>query len=181
MNKTITILFLMMFSTFPCFAVWNDDQNVLIEPREIRRCLKDNKIKNLIFDINVKPYYLRGNFDGDKKPDYAIVMQKSVGGIGGVVICAGNGSIHLLGSGITGGKSFSNMQQDSFTPDNSVNWMVYTKEEVAELEDMGGVNAPWPVPKIDEEAIALIYEDGIALIYWDGKNFKWAGVDPDKM
>ena len=168
-----------MFSALPCFAVWDADLDVLIEPREIRRCLKDNKISNLILDTEIKPYYLRGDFDGDKKADYAIKMRSKVGGIAGVVICAGNGSIHLLGSGITGGKPFSNMEHDSFFASN---WQVFTKKDaVEELEYIGSINAPWPVPKIEEETIAIIYTDGIALIYWDGKNFKWAGVDPDKM
>ena len=70
------------------------------------------------------------------------------------------------------------MSRDAFLASN---WQVYTKEQVAELEYMGGVNAPWPVPKIEGEAIAIIYIDGVALIYWDGKSFKWAGADPDKM
>ena len=123
------------------------------------------------------PYYLRGDFDGDKKPDYAVQVRSDKGGMG-VLICTAKLSVFLLGSGISGGKPFSDMENDNFL---ATNWMVYTKEQVAELEYMGGVNGPWPVPKIAGEAIAMIWEDGIALIYWDGKNFKWAGVDPDKM
>lgn len=181
MYKTITILFLMAFTAIPCFAVW-DGEFTLIEPREIRNCLKDPKINNLLLSTDFIPYYLRGDFDGDNKPDYAIRMRSKVDGVVGIVICAGNGSIHLLGSGITGGENFSGMQKDSFITTNiSTNWMVFTKEHVEDLEGAGGVNAPWPVPKPVGESIAIIYTDSIALIYWDGKQFKWAGADPDKM
>ena len=161
----------------PCFAAWNADQDVLLEPQEIRRCMERPEAKGLSILSDKNPFYLRGDFDGDLKPDYAFLVRSENGGKG-LLICTAKFSVFLLGSGISGGNPFSDMPNDVFF---APNWMVYTKEQVAELEDMGGVNAPWPVPQIKGEAIAMIWEDGIALIYWDGKDFKWAGVDPDKM
>jgi len=175
MYKTILILFLMVFLALPCFAVWDTSQDVLLEPPEIRRCMERPETKELSI-LKDNPFYLRGDFDGDLKLDYAVQVRSDKGGMG-VIICTAKLSVFLLGSGISGGKPFSDNERDVFL---APNWMVYTKEQVAELEDMRGINAPWPVPKITGEAIAMIWEDGIALIYWDGKEFKWAGIDPDK-
>ena len=172
MNKTIKILFLMMFSALPCFAAWEGELNKWIEPNEVIRCLKTSQTSNLILDTEFNPFYLRGDFDGDKKPDYAIWMRRKAGGIAGIVICAGNSSVHLLGSGITGGKKFSDMDNDDFSP---LYWEVATKQETNEMATWK-CYVPDPFPKIENESIKLIWREGEnTLIYWDGKQYKWTG------
>jgi len=169
MYKGIVILFLLMFSTFPCFAVW-DGEITLIEPPEVRQCLKDTKVSDLILFTDLNPFYLRGDFDGDKKIDYAIWMRRSVGGITGIIVCAGDGTNHLLGSGITKGDNFSDMEHDDFLP---LRWEVTTKQEIDELTTWK-CNVPDPFPKIENESIKLVWREGeSAIIYWDGKQYKW--------
>ena len=87
----------------------------------------------------------------------------------GILICAGNGSLFLLGAGL-GSKQFSDMPKDNFL---GPQWAVYTKQEVAALGAFQS-NVPRPVPPVKGEAIAMIWEDGISLIFWDGTKFKWA-------
>jgi len=165
-------LFSLLFM-IPCLMCGEKDH--LLHPDIIARCLESPKISKLeVLIEGINPYYLHGDFNGDNNPDYALMVRVGYGK-NGVCVCGGDGSIFLLGSAV-GSDKFSDMPDDNFL---APNWLVYTKEDVAGLKDMGGVNAPWPVPVAKGESIAMIWEDGIALIYWDGKQFKWAGVDPD--
>jgi hypothetical protein len=138
-------------------------------PDKVARCLTSPKAAGLTVLTDNNPYYLRGDFDGDGKPDYALSVRSKMGGMG-VLVCAGNGALFLLGSGI-GGSQFSNMPQDNFL---APQWAVYGKQEVSALAAFQS-NVPRPVPAVRGESIAMIWEDGISLIYWDGSTFRWAG------
>jgi hypothetical protein len=97
-------------------------------PDKVAQCLKSPKAAGLTVLADNNPYYLRGDFDGDGKPDYALSVRSKKGGTG-VLVCAGNGAFFLLGSGIGGGQ-FSNMPQDNFL---APHWPVYAKQEVTAL------------------------------------------------
>ena len=121
-------------------------------------------------DTKLNPFYLRGDFDGDKEIDHAIWVRSSTDGVAGVVVCAGNGSIHLLGSGIAGGENFSDMKNDSFFP---LLWKIATKQEIDELSKLK-CYVPDTFPKIENESIELLYRAGEStIIYWDGEKYKW--------
>jgi hypothetical protein len=139
------------------------------QPERLAQCLRSPKVANLSVLTDRNPFYLRGDFDGDGLPDYAVSVRSQAGGTG-VLICAGDGGLFLLGARIGGGR-FSDMPQDRFI---APNWAVYTREDVTALKAFQS-NVPRPVPSVKGESIAMIWEDGISLIYWDGKSFKWAG------
>ncbi len=141
-----------------------------IQPERVMQCLKSPKVAGLEIIEQINPFYLRGDFDGDGKPDYALQVRSRRKDGNGVLVCTGRGSIFLLGSGIAGSR-FSDMPHDNFL---APQWVVLTKEEVAALAPFES-NAPHPVPVVKGEAIAMIWEDGICLIYWDGAKFRWAG------
>jgi hypothetical protein len=147
----------------------NSRADETFRPDKVAQCLKSPKAAGLTVLTDINPYYLRGDFDGDGKPDYAFSVRSEKGGTG-VVVCAGNGVLLLLGSGI-GGSQFSNMPQDNFL---APQWAVYAKQEVTALAAFQS-NVPRPVPTVKGESIAMIWEDGISLIYWDGTKFRWAG------
>lgn len=144
-----------------------DDE--LFQPEPIVQCLKNPQTSSLSILTDMNPFYLRGDFDADGRPDYALTARSQTGGTG-VLICMGSGALFLLGSGLGTG-TFSDMDEDRFT---APQWTVYTKQDVAELGEFQS-NVPVPVPSVTGESIAMIWEDGISLIYWDGMKFMWAG------
>jgi hypothetical protein len=140
-------------------------------PEPVAQCLKSPAAADLEPLTDINPYYLRGDFDGDGKPDYAITARSPRTRSIGLVVCAGNGSISLLGRGL-GEAEFSDMSRDVFI---APHWEVFTRERVDTLRQYGS-NVPRPVPNVRAESIAMIWEDGISLIYWDGQQFRWAGA-----
>lgn len=171
MRKIIEILILLLlYSEFPnCFGAEITDY--VFVPEFILQCFKNPKAANLEILNDKNPFYLRGDFDGDKKLDYAVQV-KIKSGSSGICICAGDGAFFLLGSGITGGENFSDMKNDNFL---ALNWAVSTKQEIDELAKWK-CNIPDRFPKIDNESIELFWREGeSALIYWDGKKYKWTG------
>lgn len=140
-----------------------------VHPEPISKCLTRIQLPGLSVMTDINPYYLRGDFDGDRRPDYALGLRLKTGGIG-LMICTGRGAVFVLGSGI-GMARFSDAPEDRFL---APHWEVLTKREAAELTAWSH-NVPPPIPAAKGESIAMVWEDGICLIYWDGRKFRWAG------
>ena len=149
----------------------DDSTNILIHPDAIDQCLKGSVASNLVLSTAGNPYYLRGDFDGDGKPDYAVSVRGAKTKRNGILFCMGNKQIYVVGADQPLKPPFSDMPDDNFV---APNWQVLNKAEVASLAKFS-MNVPHPVPRTAGEAVALIWEDGIALIYWDGRRFQWAG------
>jgi hypothetical protein len=113
--------------------------------------------------------YLTGDFDGDAFPDLAVAVKGRKTRRNGVLICAGNSRVILLGADNSTNPPFSNMPNDNFVAQK---WRVYSKEESANvraIDDDPVVESGSP----KGDSIAMIWEDGICLIYWDGYQYRW--------
>lgn len=140
--------------------VWNsnmpDDLQGFYNQEKIQTTYKINK------DLN--PFYLRGDFDGDEKMDYALaVIEIKTEKKGILIYHLGTKKYFTLGAG--------KMIREGYGSDN-MNWMdawkVYDKTEV-EL----GVGETKKI-KLKGEAIeADKLESSSGLIYWDGKEYRW--------
>ena len=76
------------------FAVESD-----LLPSAIERCLELPSIRQRAVIVQtVNPFYLRGDFDGDGKPDYAVTVKGKHSGKLRVVMCMTNNRAFLLGS-----------------------------------------------------------------------------------
>jgi len=91
-----------MLAGFVCLTAYGQDP---YKPQQVEECLKSPKAAGLEVLDRTNPFYLRGDFDGDGKPDYALQVRSSKKGGAGVLVCTSRGSIFLLGSGI-GGSQF---------------------------------------------------------------------------
>jgi hypothetical protein len=141
-------------------------------PTALEKCAEAPKIEHLAklaFDHN--PFYLRGDFDGDRTPDYAVSARGPKSKRNGILFCMVNGTTLVIGADQPKQPPFSNM------PDNNLvapNWEVLSKSDQSELSRFTS-NVPHPMPKTAGDAIGFVWEDGIGIIYWDGKRFRWSG------
>lgn len=141
-------------------------------PPVIERCMElPNVIQRAEIAKAVNPFYLRGDFDGDGKPDYAVAVKGKSSGKPRVLMCMGNNRAFLLGSE-NGEHPFSDMKDDNFF---APTWMIYT---VSEARGIGRYNSNEPrrLPTIRGEVLVMWWEDGMAAIYWNGSIFKWAAT-----
>lgn len=114
------------------------------------------------FSSHLKPSYLTGDFDGDRKPDIAIlVKQKSSGKIGIAVCHSSTNKVFFIGAGTEVGNGGDNFDWMDI-------WNVTPKAKA--------------VRKVGRAAAALLKGDALyveksesasALIYWNGRRYVW--------
>lgn len=155
---------------FASLAFGQDEQKVV--PSTVESCLQ-KVLGQVELSTTVNPFYLRGDFNGDGRPDYAVTVKGKKSGRLRMLVCTEAKGVFLLGRE-GDSRAFSDMPDDNFF---SPNWMVYTRPEVVQLTKYNS-NVPKTATTQRGEAIAMIWEDGVSLIYWDGKRFQWAGSNP---
>ena len=147
----------------------SSDHHQILVPIRIRTCLESPRLKAYKIDSRVNPYYLRGDFDGDNKPDLAVmIVGRRNNGPTGLAICQGNGATFVLGAGTE--PKFSTKQGDDFL---SSNWEVLTHDEFHKFLSDSRLGE-----RAKGEVIALNWEDGTGYIYWDGNQYQWTEDPP---
>ena len=113
----------------------------------------------------INPFYLRGDFDGDGKPDYAILVVSKKDQSKGIAIwLSSKKKIFVLGAGSPfkcGGAVTTNLDFIDY-------WEVYGKKPVEE-----GVEAGPPPKLIGEALLVEKRESASGLIYWNEIRFVW--------
>jgi hypothetical protein len=127
-------------------------------PDRIETCLKPvTNQYNISGRIN--PFNLRGDFDGDGKPDYAVLVFNRKGERGIAVCRAAAHAPEIIGAGVVLNK-LANFDFDA--------WMVFEKGPVQRGVGEG------PPPKLQGDGISIIWsESASAILYWEGTRFRW--------
>jgi hypothetical protein len=162
MKKFFYILFLI-----PSIALcqrdydhWIQEQNV---PNEVIEAFHNSSVDTLLeFSFHLNPFYLRGDFDGDGKVDYAILIKHKKNGKHGIAICySSKKQVFIIGAG----NKFGNGNDDFIWIDI---WSVSPK--LLDYKSHWENNA---LNMIAEGIEVGKSESSAAMIYWDGKEFKW--------
>jgi hypothetical protein len=115
-------------------------------------------------DGSMNPFYLRGDFDGDGKADYAIrIKSKSRGEAGIAIWLSSQEKMVILGAGVP-----FRISGEATNLDFLNTWQVYAKGAVER-----GVAVGAPPRLIGEAILAGKRESASGLIYWNGKSFVW--------
>lgn len=137
-------------------------------PNPLRPALEKVTFK-MTFEMGtwLNPFYLRGDFDGDHSPDYAVLVIHRKDGKKGIAIWLS--SRHDSPAVTIGAGTKSRVgEEDSDNWDFFDAWQVYSKQAVAR-----GVGEGKP-PKLTGEAILIEKtESASGLLYWNGKQFRW--------
>jgi len=135
-----------------------------LPPSALKRFESEKFLKSYDLYEKVNPFYLRGDFDGDGVPDYAIlVTSRATKQVGIAIVRSGAKKIEVLGAGGI------NLQEGSV---KDFAWMdVWLVERKHKLEPND-----WdkPIGQMVGEGIEVEKsESASALIYWDGKQYRW--------
>lgn len=138
---------------------WIQEQNV---PRWVRELFAAKKLdEKYEFSFRLNPFYLRGDFNGDKIPDVAIIVkEKKSGKFGIAIVHGGNHQVFVIGAGrkIRNGDDFDWMNI----------WGIYPNGGVRR-----GAGEGKPPMLRGEALLVEKAESASALIYWDGKEYRW--------
>jgi hypothetical protein len=129
-------------------------------PETVRRAIaKGSLAKGYDVSFQVRPFYLRGDFNGDGKDDVAVLVnQRSSGKVGIAITTFATDKVTVLGAGTAIGNGGDNFDwMDS--------WEIYSK---------GGVASGTSAPKFHGDALLVSKSEAAsALIYWNGKRYVW--------
>lgn len=114
------------------------------------------------FASHLKPSHLSGDFDGDRKPDVAILIRQKTGGKIGIAVChSSNQKVFLIGAGTALGNGGDNFEWMDL-------WKVLSKAAVA--KEFGKTRA---APLRGDALHVEKSESASALIYWNGRRYLW--------
>jgi hypothetical protein len=171
--KRRTIILILTLSTIACWGQTKEQK----EKEDRIKFVFDSNLPDDLYDFynqekirttykinrDLNPFYLRGDFNGDKKTDYALAVIESGTDKKGILIYHPATKKYFLAGA---GKSIPNRPMDDYSMIDA--WEV-SDEKIVEQ----GVT-DLKAPKLIGEAILIQkLESSSGLIYWDGKEYRW--------
>jgi hypothetical protein len=115
----------------------------------------------------VNPFYLRGDFDGDRRVDYVVLIEVRTSGKVGLAIFLNRQQkwrVQILAAGRP--FLYEDYSNDDFAWLDA--WHVHAKGKVRQ-----GVTERKPPVLLGDAILVAASEQASGLIYWDGKKFCW--------
>ena len=164
-SMRILLAFLITISVFSAGQLkydraidWNLPKIVL------ERFESDKFLKSYDLCDKINPFYLRGDFDGDGIPDYAVlVTSRATKQVGIAIVRSGAKKIEVLGAGGV------NLQDGSLKDFGWMDAWVVERKHKLEPNDWDKSIGQMVGEGIDVEKS----ESASALVYWDGKQYRW--------
>jgi len=146
---------------------WNLPQSVL------KRFESEKLLKTYDLCDKVNPFYLRGDFDGDGAPDYAVlVTNRATNHVGVAIARSGAKRIEVLGAGGTKLRVGASQGKESSYLLDDFDWM--DAWEVQRKHRLEPSDLDKPITQMTGEGIEVAKkESASALIYWDGQQYRW--------
>jgi len=171
--RLATVLVLAMVSVASQAQVAFDDgqRYAWSLPDGVRKCFSSKS--PVRFDVNTKlnPFYLRGDFDGDGRTDYAILVAERGTNKTGIAICrSGSSSIEVLGPGTSLRVGTRKDGYDLKDFDWMDAWEVASKQPLESHSELNKFEAP---PMVGEALHVIKSESADAFVYWSGKRWIW--------
>ena len=161
--KMVSLILSLFILAASCTAQDVETENI---PDEVLPIVETGRFAES-FAVNggMNPFYLRGDFDGDHKPDYAMwTKAKNSGQVGIAVWLSSKKDVVILGAG----RSFL-LAGATVTSLNSINfWKVFQRGPVEQ-----GVATQKPPRLVGDAILAGKRESASGLLYWTGTRFVW--------
>lgn len=110
----------------------------------------------------LNPFYLQGDFNGDRQTDFAVLIEeKSSGKRGLIIVHINEVRQFVVGAGIPSGNG-----GDDFTWMDA--WQVYPRGTVE-----SGSTERAPPSLLGDALLAIKTEAASGLIYWSGDSYEW--------
>lgn len=136
-------------------------------PNDIEECISKVDVgEPFNFETEFNPFYLRADFDGNKRMDYAILIKGVTTQKRGVVICKDAERPLVFGALARLKVAVSSFDDDNFITNQ---WEALSMEETRSKVNILGNKIS---PNAKGESITFIFEGGTGVhIYWNGKEF----------
>lgn len=167
--KCLSILFAVGLLLSWCFAIdaietrepepqCDESQHL---PKAIDLALK--QAPDIVVSCRIKPPVIQGDFDGDGRPDYAVLVTQGISKKRGFLIAFANGKTAEAGAGRSvkyGAALSSDLNFDQ--------WGLYRKYRPVESAKHQQTT------RLRGDALIVSYhETASGLFYWDGKRIRW--------
>ncbi|HWX54306.1 MAG TPA: hypothetical protein VN176_06910 [Verrucomicrobiae bacterium] len=153
----------------------NDDgpTNFNLPPEVSLRFQKENFLAHYDVSNKLNPFYLRGDFDGDGIPDYAVLVLNRATKIVGIAMVRSRARyIEVLGAG---GTKLRVAATEDGSPSyllDGFDWMDAWHVERKQHLRFTGLDKP--IKGMAAEGLLVERSEASSgLIYWDGKRYRW--------
>jgi hypothetical protein len=167
-------LLLILLAASSCFAQLRYERAIDWNiPDSAQKLLEESHLLEK-YDLSdrVNPFYLRGDFDGDGKPDYAVLIANKKSKKSAIAIClSSRNGVAVLGADGTKVRAGTSREgYDLADFDWMDAWQVHARIKLAQNE----LNVAGTISQMTGEGLLVEKtEAASALVYWDGRRFRW--------